>query len=249
MSNTRILIIEDELLTAQELKQNLEEQGYDVLDVVDNATDAKRALAVYQLDIVLIDIRLRGDEDGISIARHINEKHGLPVIFISSLIDEATIERAKVCQPAAYLVKPYNASELFIAMDMALFNYQNGRIANPLHPQEVPNQEHYQLKGYVFIKDKHRFERIALSDILWLKAESSYVQVATAKKKYLITTETLGSFLDKIGYTQLMRVHRSYAINVQQIDGFMGNRVFVGDEEIPVGKNYHKALHELLRTL
>ena len=249
MANTRILIIEDELLTAQELKQNLEDQGYDVLDIVDNATDAKRALKVYQLDIVLIDIRLKGDEDGISIARHINEKHGLPVIFISSLIDEATIERAKVCQPAAYLVKPYNASELFIAMDMALFNYQNGRIANPLRPQEAPGQEHYQLKEYVFIKDKHRFERIALSDILWLKAESSYVQIATAKKKYLLTTETLGSFLDKIQYNQMMRIHRSYAINVQHLEGFMGNRVYVAEEEIPVGKSYHKALHELIRTL
>ena len=248
MANTRILIIEDELLTAAELKQNLEDQGYDVLAVVDNAVDAKRALKVYQLDIVLIDIRLKGDEDGISIARHINEKHGLPIIFISSLIDEATIDQAKVCQPAAYLVKPYNASELFIAMDMALFNFQNGHIANPLKPQQAPDQEHYQLKDYVFIKDKFRFERLALKEILLLKAESSYVQIVTAKKKYLLTTETLGSFMDKIQYSQLMRVHRSYAINIDQLEGFMGNRVYIGENEIPVGKSYHKALQDLLRT-
>ena len=248
MPNTRILIIEDELLTAAELKQNLEDQGYDVLAVVDNAVDAKRALKVYQLDIVLIDIRLKGDEDGISIARHINEKHGLPIIFISSLIDEATIEQAKVCQPAAYLVKPYNASELFIAMDMALFNFQNGQMANPLKPQQAPEQEHYQPNDYVFIKDKYRFERIALADILWLKAESSYVQIVTREKKYLLTTETLGSFLEKAAYTNLMRVHRSYAINVQHLEGFMGNRLYVGNAEIPVGKSYLKSIQDLLRT-
>jgi len=248
MPNIRTLIIEDELLTAQELKQSLEAQGYDVLDVVDNATDARRALQVYQLDIVLVDIRLKGEEDGISIAQHINEQHGLPIIFISSLIDEATIERAKVCQPAAYLVKPYNASELFIAMDMALFNFETGRIANPLGGQSTADKEHYRLKDHVFIKDKYRFERIALSDMLWLKAESSYVQIVTATKKYLLTTETLGSFMEKINKAQMVRVHRSYAINIEQLTSFMGNRVYIGETEIPIGKNYHKALHELLRT-
>ena len=183
MPNIRTLIIEDELLTAMELKQSLEAQGYDVLDVVDNGTDAKRALKIYQLDIVLIDIRIKGEEDGISIAQHINEEHGLPIIFITSLIDAETVERAKVCHPAAYLVKPYNASELFIAMDMALFNFQAGRIANPLNPTLSPDKEHYQLNDYVFIKDKYRFERIALADILWLKAESSYVKIVTQEKK------------------------------------------------------------------
>lgn len=237
MSGVRILIIEDELLVAEQLKNTLITQGYEVLDIVDNAADAKRALMVYQLDIVLIDIKLRGEEDGISIAQHINQQHRLPIIFISSLIDQETVDRAKVCKPSAYLVKPYNASELYIALNMALFNFESSLVANPLSQQAPSQNDHYLINEHIFVRDKHRFERINIEDVLWLKAESSYVSIVTESKGYLLTTETLKSFLDKVSSRLLQRVHRSYAVNLQKVEAIEGNRLFVGEKEIPVSKN------------
>ena len=249
MSGIRVLIIEDELLVAQELKMQLAAQGYEVLDTVDNATDAKRALRIYQLDLVLVDIKLRGEEDGIDIAGHINEAYGLPLIFISSLIDNETIKRARACRPAAYLVKPYNVAELFIAIDMALYNHESGHIAHPNDEQNGSEASHYLLNQHVFIKDKHRFERVELKSILWLKAEGSYVNIATDKKEYLITTETLKSFLAKLKTDMLERVHRSFAVNLQHVEALEGFRLIIKGEEIPIGKNFLQSIQQKLRFL
>ncbi|GAB5528152.1 MAG: hypothetical protein Roseis2KO_60240 [Roseivirga sp.] len=249
MAKVRILIIEDELLVAEDLRGMLTGEGYDVLEIADNATDAKRALNVYQLDIVLIDIMLKGEEDGIDIAEYIRQNHRLPIIFTSSLIDAPTIERARSCQPAAYLVKPYNLSSLFIAIDMALFNFQSHQTAAPFLKQTGHEQSHYTLNDHIFIKDKHRFERIRLTDILFLKAESSYVSIITTNKNYLLTTETLKSFLDKLTTHLIQRVHRSYAVNIEQVEALEGNRLILGTHEIPVGKNYHAALPQMLKFL
>lgn len=249
MSNVRVLIIEDELLIAEQLRESLAEQDYDVLDLVDNAQDAKRALSVYQLDIVLIDIMLHGDEDGISVANYINQNHQLPIIFISSLIDSSTIDRAKHCKPAAYLVKPYNTSELYIALDMALFNFENRTIANHTPAIQANNNSHYLVNEHIFIKDKYRFERVNLEDILWLKAESSYVSIATRNKNYLLTTETLKSFMDKLNSKTLRRVHRSFAVNIDKVEALEGNRLFLGEMEIPIGKSYQSAIQSYLRFL
>lgn len=249
MGKVRILIVEDEFMVAEELQHQLTEQGYEVLANVDNSIDAKRALHVFQLDLVLIDIRLKGEEDGITLANHVKDHYRIPIIFISSLTDQPTIARARLCQPAAYLVKPYNQSELFIAIDMALFNFESRLTAQHGLPVHEHDNLLYHVNDHIFIKDKYRFVRIESGDILWLKAEGSYVDIITTARNHLITTETLKSFMDKAQFPNLFRVHRSYAVNIGKINGMEGNRLFIDQQEIPIGKNYHASLLEQLRIL
>lgn len=249
MAKVRILIVEDEMLIAQELRSQLEHQGYEVAALAKDGVEARRALEMYRLDLILLDIKLKGPEDGISVAHHINKTYQLPIIFISSLTDKSTIAQAKEARPSAYLVKPYNPAELFIAIDMALHRSEMGTFAKDIINKPSDKSSHYLLNEHIFIKDKYRFERVEFQEILWLKAEGSYVMVKTPDKIYLLTTDTLKSFLEKIQAPHLFRVHRSFAVNIHRIDALEGNRLFIGPEEIPIGKNYHSAIQGQLRLL
>ena len=93
-------------------------------------------------------------------------------------------------------------------------------------------------QDHFFVKDNHRFEKIRHRDILWMKAENSYVAINTDLKNYLITSDTLGSMLRKTNNAGLIRIHRSYAINMEKVEALEGNQVVISKQRIPIGKNY-----------
>lgn len=248
MSKVRILIVEDELLIAQEMKYTLTSAGYAVLDIVDNTMDARRALEIYQLDIILLDVMLRGEEDGLTLAKEISNNQQIPIIFITSLVDEDTIKRAMESRPSAYLLKPYNQRELQIAIDMAFHNYEQKKVSD-LSQQEAKPSSHYTFNQHVFIRDNHRFERLEFQDILWMKAENTYVSIETAMKNYLLTSDTLGSMLEKLCCPWMLRVHRSYAVNTQKVKAIDGNQLTVGSQLIPIGKNYRQTVKQFFPVL
>lgn len=242
MSKIRVLIVEDDLIVAQEMSAQLTDVGFDVLEVVSSAYDARRALHVYQLDIILIDIKLRGEENGISLGIHIYNDFHLPIIFVTSLSNEDTVKAAIAARPAAYLVKPYNPRALQVAIEVAFSNFEK-KLLPTYGRTQAPNQSHYTLDDRVFVKDsRNRLERVNCNDILWLKAESSYVEINTQERKYLLTTDTLGSFIEKLRIEGLLRVHRSYAINLKKVTAVEGNTIEIGDQVIPIGKNYRTLL-------
>jgi len=248
MSKVRVLIVEDELLIAVEMASMLVDNGYSVIEIVDNVKEARRILEIHELDILLIDIKLKGDEDGISFANYVNDHYKIPLIFITSLVDRQTVDRALLAKPSAFLVKPYNDSELKIAIQVALFNFENSNIAQD-DKQLEPTNSHYLFNQYVFIKDKHRLERVKLEDVLWMKAEGSYVNIATSQKEYLLTSDTLGSIMKKIDCPWLLRVHRSFAVNFNEVDAIEGNSLHLDQINIPIGKNYRSMVKQQFNIL
>lgn len=249
MSKIKVLIVEDELLMAEEMAGLLRSKGFDVLGIVDTVVEAKRALQVYQLDIVLVDIKLKGTETGIDLARYIQENNLLPFIFITSHTDQELIASALATKPSAFLVKPYNKLELQVSIELAFYNYQEKKTAFPKQSFEISDQSSYSVNDHIFIKDNHVFEKLSFADILWLKAESSYVSIFTKIKHYLLTSDTLGSILEKIQSGSMLRVHRSYAVNIQHVDAIEGNQLRVMEELIPVGKSYRNSIKEHFRML
>lgn len=105
-------------------------------------------------------------------------------------------------------------------------------------PEELPPTASGIRKDHFFIKDNHRFEKVKHHDILWFKAENSYVEIKTISKRYLLTSDTLGSMLKKTPEAGLLRIHRSYAINLDKVDAIEGNRVIINQQYLPIGKNY-----------
>lgn len=120
----KILIVEDELLIAKEIQFSMERYKYKIIGIVYDYQHIIDIITEDKPDIVLMDINLKGDKDGISIASEIKEKFNLPVIFITGYSDEETIERAKTAEPYGYVVKPINFEDLKISIEIAVYKHE-----------------------------------------------------------------------------------------------------------------------------
>lgn len=124
MSGNRILIVEDEVLVAEEIRMRLVDLGYEVDGVINNGEDALVAAEGFRPDLVLMDIKLKGEMDGISAANRIKADLGIPVLYLTAYTDKETLQRAKATQPFAYLVKPLGERELHVAVEIALYRHK-----------------------------------------------------------------------------------------------------------------------------
>lgn len=124
MDKIRILVVEDESIVAKDIQQTLIRLGYDVPATASSAQNAYARLEELEPDLVFLDIKLKGDQDGIHIAEHIKQKYDIPVIFLTSFVDKNTLDRAKITEPYGYLVKPFNESDLQTTVEMALYKFQ-----------------------------------------------------------------------------------------------------------------------------
>lgn len=123
MSKTRILVIEDESIVAKDIQNTLIKLGYDVPVTASNAESAFMRLDEVNPDLVFLDVKLKGDIDGIQIAEKIRDHYEIPVIFLTSFVDKETLDRAKVTEPYGYLVKPFNEPDLRSTVEMALYKF------------------------------------------------------------------------------------------------------------------------------
>jgi hypothetical protein len=119
----RILIVEDSFIVAYHLQATLESEGYIVLGTQASGEGALEFIETQRPDLVLMDIMLSGDLDGIETARIIKLKYNVPVIYITALTDKKTIQRAKVTEPYGYLTKPFEDREIFTVIEMALYKH------------------------------------------------------------------------------------------------------------------------------
>ncbi|MBV9384889.1 MAG: response regulator, partial [Chroococcidiopsidaceae cyanobacterium CP_BM_ER_R8_30] len=120
MTNKKILVVEDESIVAKDIQTRLRKLGYDVSNVVSSGEEAISKAAEISPDLVLMDIRIKGNIDGVEAAREIRARFGFPVIYLSANIDDNTLARAKQTEPSSYLIKPFKERELYIAIEIAL---------------------------------------------------------------------------------------------------------------------------------
>lgn len=123
MESNKVMVIEDDEVTALNLKIALENQGYAVVAVADNAVQAPNKIKVYEPDIILVDISLQEESDGIGVARYIREKHYLPFIYLTAHSDAHIIEEAKKTEPYGYIVKPFDPDSLHATIQMAIYKF------------------------------------------------------------------------------------------------------------------------------
>lgn len=120
----RILIVEDEGIIAEDIKMCLEDLRYEVLDVVTAGEEALRIAEEGQPNLVLMDVVLRGEMDGIVAAQQIHERFNIPVVFLTAHSDDPVLARAKMSAPFGYLIKPFRDRELHSTIEMALFKHE-----------------------------------------------------------------------------------------------------------------------------
>ncbi len=122
LKDTRILIVEDEIIVASEIKLRLEEMGYGVIGIVNNGRDAIIKAELYEPDVILMDITLKGKMTGLEATREITKTSDIPVIFITAHTDKTTLDYAREASTHGIFTKPFSDVELQAAIQQALIS-------------------------------------------------------------------------------------------------------------------------------
>ncbi|MBC8257814.1 MAG: response regulator [SAR324 cluster bacterium] len=124
MTTAKIFIVEDEAIVAESLNDQLESLGYIVSGQAASGEEALRKIKKKSPDLVLMDIMLEGEMDGVDTAQQIHELLGIPIIFLTAYSDSETLNRAKLTEPFGYLIKPYKERELHTTIEISLYKYK-----------------------------------------------------------------------------------------------------------------------------
>lgn len=240
MCKVKILVVEDEIIIADDICDILSELGYHTLEPVINYTEAIEAIEKHKPDLAILDIQLAGRQDGIDLAWKIKEDYDLPFIFLTSNADPATVERAKKVAPPAYLVKPFNKDDLYTSIEMALYNYSVNSGFTQSSKGES-NKKNFIIKDAFFIKKNHLFHKVKFTDILYAKADHVYVEIYTNSNTKHLSRGSLTGFSEKLP-KHFFRTHRGYIVNLDYLDAINYLFVVIDGNEIPIGKNYRDEL-------
>jgi DNA-binding LytR/AlgR family response regulator len=234
-TKSKILIVEDEPLIADDLSYILEREGYEIAGILSEMETAVNFLKTEKPDLILLDISLEGDEDGIDLAQIINESFQIPFVFITSFSDKLTINRVKKTNPTGFIVKPFKESDITSVVAIALY-------------KEKTPEKHSNNENYFFVKKGHDLIKIVFDEILYIKAEDNYTTIKTQKQQILASVN-LKNIVEKLPKGQFLRVHKSYLVNMKMVSKITHRFVYTDGIEIPIGRNYYAELKQYFDTL
>jgi DNA-binding LytR/AlgR family response regulator len=238
----KILIVEDEMIIAANLAMQLENIGYEILGIIPRGEDAINAIKTDKPDLVLMDINLKGELDGIETAIRMQLEGPMPIIYLTANTDDAHFARAKSTNPYAFLSKPFKKLDLKHAIELAGEKILTEKSKPPT------NVEKFVLNDRIFVRHNEVMVKIIIEDIYYLEADRNYCQVYTKGNTYLLVN-TLKNMEDKLPSQHFQRVHRSYIVNIKQINEVALNHITVDKTILPLSKELRKDLLNRLNMI
>jgi DNA-binding LytR/AlgR family response regulator len=244
----RVLVVEDEPLYAEQLEAALEDLGYEPVGPV---ADARLAMALHRteiIDMVLLDVNIRGAIDGIELASLLLAHRPIPIIFLTSLADGETFGRAQHVSPAAYLTKPVDADALARALALAVHNFR----AHPAEPAPPAASSSLlaPLPDALFVKENGLLEKIRLSNVQSVMAEDKLCCLTLAERTVHVRM-ALRELVQHLPADRFVQIQRSYYVNIEHIERLdpVRHLVQVGKQLLPVSRLYQDELMSRLRTI
>jgi len=243
MTEVNVFIVEDENIVAKDIEKSLKKLGYNVVGVAATGQKAIELCGEKLPDIILMDIMLKGDINGIEAATRIKESYNIPVIFLTAYADENTLSKAKVTEPYAYIIKPFKEIDLHTSIEMAF--YKHSKELEILKERDmlyniVENKEN---KEFIFVKSKSRLIKLNTKDIFFIEALKDYVVINTLNKRYTIHS-TMKDIERKMPQDFFLRVHRSYIVRLDKIAQIEQPNLILEENNkiIPIGGSYKEEL-------
>lgn len=241
----KVLIVEDEVLVAEDVASDLRTDGFEVTDIVISGMEALQSIEKNPPHIILMDINIKGDMDGVETAELINGKCLTPIIYVTSNMSSQFVSRAIKTCPHAFLTKPYNYRDLVIAIKLALDRHNEIVLQNEQRKQN--EQKEINLDS-IFVKHGDYHKKVLLNDVLYIEADGSYCKVYTKDCNYTFSFN-LNHFQKQISTPQLKRVHRSYIVNLSNIDGFDKTTLLIKDKIIPVSAPFRNEVFKYFNRI
>lgn len=246
-SKLKILIVEDEMLIGAKISLFLTELGYEVTAILPRAEEALLHVQDNLPDIALLDVRLKGEMDGIALAELLQKQQNLPIIFLTANSDDATFNRAKAAKPFAFLAKPFRKTELQRAIELTISRMESEANSNSTAPKAEEDNA-YLLDDRIFVRFKDRMVKIVFDAILYVEADRNYCRIFTQQKEYLLTMP-MKALEDKLPPAQFQRIHRSHIVNLAHVDEVAEGDVIIGTKHLPLSQSLREEFLKRFRMV
>lgn len=245
-SLARILIVEDEMIIAANLSLQLTNLGYEVCGIIPRGEEALLHIRENPPDIILMDIQLKGEMDGIEVIRSMQREVNIAVIYLTANADDAHFSRAKETHPYAFISKPFKKLDLQRAIELTISQSES---SNQLEkPQVVDGQSSYVLNEYLFVRNNNKLVKVDIKEIRYIEAERNYCRIYANDKEYLLVM-TLKEMDEKLPQNHFIRVHRSFIVNIARIDEIATTHIVIGKTAIPITKVLKDELMKRIQTI
>lgn len=248
MGRLCVMLIDDQEIQQQKVEFYCGKLDYDYYGIQNNFGNVFTSIAEIQPDIILQDINLNYDLDGIELAKKIKSQYNIPIIFTTSHKSPEMIKKASVANPSGYLAKPYEMHNLSAAIELAIINLKK-QITSKAITEETKEKKISQ-KAF-FIKGYDKIEKVLLKNILWVEsAEEKYINIVTGDKK-LRMRSSLTKILTQLPEDQFVRVNRNQAININQLEAIdeFEELVIVAGHELLIGKTFKSRIINLINII
>jgi len=229
----KIFIVEDEPLILEDLKISIEQLGYIVVGDADNAIHALQFIKGNSIDLILLDINIMGDIDGIELGKMIRKEFQIPFIYITSYFDANTTTRAQETNPLAYIVKPFKDADISVNLTFAF---------NKINKPEITNTTDLPKDLHLFVKKNNDLKRLNPNNVSWIKGEDNYTSIYCDNGDHFLISKTLKIIAESLIPYGFIRIHKSYLINLNKISTINGNTIYLGSQSLPIGKSYRKSV-------
>lgn len=219
----KILVVEDDILIAEHLKEIIEAETEDLVEMVFTAKEALELLSLTSFDLLILDINMEKAESGIDLALEIDESYKIPFLFVTAQSDRQIVGRAVSLLPIAFIVKPFNSVSIIAAINLARISMQNDQL---------------------IFRDGYKEFVVRKQEIVYGKACNNYIEIYGLKKKWLVrnTMQNLMLLLPKEDFIQ---IHRSYFVNKNHVESVTSSKLVIKGIVIPISKGFENDARRL----
>ena len=217
MSHIKILIVEDEVLIAEHLKHYLIGFGFSEVFLAHTKKIAIQLIDHISPDLILLDLHLQQPKDGLEIAKIIDEKGETPYIFITANADMLIIQEATHTKAMGYITKPIKKADLFACILIALKSKAKHETS------------------FLLIKENNTNLKLDFDEILYIEGNSNYINIFTKTQK-VVARHSLEWAEMELPENLFVRLHRSYIVNLREVQRINSKSVFIGEIEIPISR-------------
>lgn len=245
----KVLIVEDDELIAMDMERIVQQTGHEVFGVVDNSDDALEVIENNNIDLAILDVRIRGQYDGIELSEKIQLiNEAIAILFVTSMQDDLTFNRASRSNPSGFIVKPFSEIQFQRSIELIFKQISHKSKEQPDRNLETDLQFH---PDSFLIRKRNEIKRVYFKDILYLEAEGGKYSKVFLENDVFILRYSLKQLNEKIDSEDFVQCHRSFVINLLKISSMdlPLNKIHLGKHQVPVSRREKSTLMRRLDYL
>lgn len=252
MAKNKVLIVEDEIIVAKDIQHSLERLGYEIIGIASDQDQVINLIDQSIPDIVLMDIMLRNEQNGVEIAEFIRTNYQIPVIFLTAYADKATLERAKLAESYGYILKPFKTIDLQTNIELAIYKHSKEMQVEKERDflANIVENTDSTMVNDIYVRSSNKLIRLKKDKILFVEALKDYVMVHLQDKKYTIHT-SMKEIESKLGSKSFIRIHRSFIVQLDAIESIELSNLRIENTShiLPIGGSYKEELFAKINTI